>query len=85
MNDFDVPDVGVLGNGDVEMVANLEGGGGFECFLAALNFSGLAGFGCQGACLVEAHGPEPFVESAAVGHGGVLRDRMSKSEGAFVS
>lgn len=68
LHDLDVADVGVLGDGDVEVVADLESGGGLERFLGAFDFSGLAGFGGEGPGLVEADGPEPLVESATVRH-----------------
>ena len=66
--DFNVSHVGILGNGDVEMVADLKSSGGFERFLRTLDFTGLAGFGCKGAGLVEADRPQPFIDAATFGH-----------------
>lgn len=60
--------MGVLGDGDVEMITNLKKGGGFEGFLASFDFASLAGFGGQGASFVKSDCPEPFIETAVIRH-----------------
>ena len=68
LHDLDVADVGVLGDGDVEVVADLKSCGRFEGLLCAFDFTGLAGFRCERAGFIKPDGPKPFVDSAAIGH-----------------